>query len=71
MRSLIKVEELARLINSTVGPRDKAIITLLAKIGIHIRELITLGVKDIDMITRAIKLKPKLKWSNRAIFFDD
>ncbi len=37
MRKLISVEEMAKLINSTLDVRDKAIITLLAKLGLDAR----------------------------------
>ena len=58
MRRLITVEEMARLINSTLDIRDKAIITLLAKTGIRRKELITLDADDIDWVEQSIRLKP-------------
>ncbi|MGB7570760.1 MAG: site-specific integrase, partial [Methanothrix sp.] len=57
MRKLISVEEMARLINSTLDVRDKAIITLLAKTGIRRKELITLDVDDLDWVDQSIRLK--------------
>jgi integrase/recombinase XerD len=71
MRKLISVEDMARLINSTLDVRDKAIITLLAKTGIRRRELITLDVDDIDWVEQSIRLKPTPKRTNRLVFFDD
>ena len=71
IRKLISVEEMARLINSTLDVRDKAIITLLAKTGIRRKELITLDVDDIDWVDQSIRLKPTPKRTNRTIFFDD
>ncbi len=71
MRKLISVDEMARLINSTMDVRDKAIITLLAKTGIRRKELITLDVEDIDWVDQSIRLKPTPKRNNRTIFFDD
>jgi len=71
MRKLISVEEMAKLINSTLDVRDKAIITLLAKTGIRRKELITLDVDDIDWIDQSIRLKPTPKRTNRTVFFDD
>jgi len=71
MRKLITVEEMTKLINSTVDARDKAIITLLAKTGIRRRELINLDADDIDWVDQSIRLKPTPKRSNRTIFFDD
>ncbi len=71
MRKLISVEEMTKLINSTLDVRDKAIITLLAKTGIRRKELITLDVTDIDWVDQSIKLKPTPKRTNRTVFFDD
>lgn len=70
-RKLISVDEMAKLINSTLDVRDKAIITLLAKTGIRRNELITLDVDDIDWIEQSIRLKPTAKRTNRTVFFDD
>ena len=71
MRKLISVDEMTRLINSTLDVRDKAIITLLAKTGIRRKELITLDFDDIDWVDQSIRLKPTPKRTNRTIFFDD
>lgn len=71
MRKLISVEEMAKLINSTLDVRDKAIITLLAKTGIRRNELIKLDADDIDWVDQSIRLKPTPKRTNRTIFFDD
>lgn len=71
VRRLITLEEMARLINSTVNIRDKAIIALLAKTGIRRNELITLDVKDVDFVEQKIVLKPTPKRTNRIVFFDD
>ena len=71
MRQLISVDDMTKLINSTLDVRDKAIITLLAKTGIRRKELITLDVDDIDWVDQSIKLKPTPKRTNRTVFFDD
>lgn len=71
MRQLISVDDMAKLINSTLDVRDKAIITLLAKTGIRRKELITLDVDDIDWVDQSIRLKPTPKRTNRTVFFDD
>jgi integrase/recombinase XerD len=71
MRKLISIEDMAKLINSTMEIRDKAIITLLAKTGIRRKELIALDVSDVDFIEQKIRLKPTAKRTNRTIFFDD
>lgn len=70
-RQLISIEDMAKLINSTLDIRDKAIITLLAKTGIRRNELISLDVSDVDFIEQKIRLKPTAKRNNRTIFFDD
>ena len=70
-RKLISVGEMAMLINSVLDPRDKAIITLLAKTGIRRGELIDIDLDDIDWAEQSIMLKPKPKRSNRLVFFDD
>jgi integrase/recombinase XerD len=71
MRRLISVEEMAKLINSTMDIRDKTIITLLAKTGIRRNELVTLDVDDIDWVEQRIRLKPAHKRTNRIVFLDD
>jgi integrase/recombinase XerD len=71
MRKLISVEEMTRLINSTMDIRDKTMITLLAKTGIRRNELVSLDVDDIDWVEQSIRLKPANKRTNRIIFFDD
>ncbi|MDF0592103.1 tyrosine-type recombinase/integrase [Methanotrichaceae archaeon M04Ac] len=70
-RQLISVEDMTRLINSTLDARDKAIITLFAKTGIRRKELIALDVDDIEWVEQSIRLKPTAKRTNRTIFFDD
>lgn len=70
-RKLISVEEMARLVNSVLDPRDKAIILLLAKTGVRRGELISMDVDDINWADQSITLKPKRKRSNRVVFFDD
>ena len=70
-RKLISVEDMARMINSTVDVRDRAILTLLAKTGIRRKELIAIDINDIDWIEQSITLKPTAKRTNRVVFFDD
>ena len=70
-RKLISVEEMAMLVISVLDPRDKAIMTLLAKTGIRRGELIDIDLDDIDWAEQSIMLKPKRKRSNRLVFFDD
>jgi integrase/recombinase XerD len=70
-RKLISVNEMAILINSILDPRDKAIVTLLAKTGIRRGELIRIDVDEIDWAEQSIRLKPHPKRSNCVVFFDD
>jgi len=70
-RKLISVEDMARLVNSTLDIRDKAVITLLAKTGIRRHELVELDVSDVDLVEMRIRLKPTAKRTNRTVFFDD
>lgn len=70
-RKLISIEDMAKLINSTLDIRDKTVITLLAKTGIRRNELITLDVEDVDLIEMKIRLKPTAKRTNRTVFLDD
>ena len=69
-RQLVSVEDMARLINSEMDIRNKAIITLLAKTGIRRNDLITLDIDDMDLVEMRIKLKPTAKRTNRVVFFD-
>lgn len=70
-RKLLSVEQMAMLVNSILNPRDKAIVTLLAKTGIRRGELIDIELDDVDWVEQSIMLKPKPKRSNRLVFFDD
>ncbi|MEM0049192.1 MAG: tyrosine-type recombinase/integrase [Candidatus Bathyarchaeia archaeon] len=70
-RRLLSVEEMSRLVNSIMDPRDKAIAVLLAKTGIRRGELLRLDVDDINWEDYSITLKPTPKRSNRTVFFDD
>jgi integrase/recombinase XerD len=70
-RQLISIADMAKIINSEMDIRDKAIITLLAKTGMRRNELITLDVADVNLVENRIKLKPTAKRSNRTLFIDD
>lgn len=70
-RKLISIEQMRMLINSILDPRDRAIVTLLAKTGIRRKELIMIDVDDIGWEEQSIQLKPHPKRSNLVIFFDD
>jgi integrase/recombinase XerD len=70
-RKLISVEEMAKLVNSILDPRDRSIILLLAKTGVRRGELISMDVDDIDWVEQSITLKPKRKRTGRVVFFDD
>lgn len=70
-RQIIGVEQMAGLINSILDPRDKAVVTLLAKTGMRRNELINIDIEDINWEENAIMLKPTRKRANRHLFFDD
>ncbi|MDY6958975.1 MAG: tyrosine-type recombinase/integrase [Halobacteriota archaeon] len=70
-RKLISIEEMKMLIDSILNPRDKAIITLLAKTGIRRNELINIDLDDINWENQSITLKPTRKRTNLLVFFDD
>jgi integrase/recombinase XerD len=70
-RQLISVDDMRRLINSIMGPRDKAVVTLLAKTGIRRQELVNIDIEDIDWVEQSITLKTTAKRNNRLVFFDD
>jgi integrase/recombinase XerD len=70
-RKLISVEQMKMLIDSILDPRDKAIVTLLAKTGIRRKELINIDHGDINWEEQSIQLKPHPKRSNLTVFFDD
>jgi integrase/recombinase XerD len=69
-RKLISVEEMARLVNSIISSRDRAIIVVLAKTGVRRGELVRMNMDDVDMDHLSINLKPATKRSNRMVFFD-
>jgi integrase/recombinase XerD len=70
-RRLLSVEEMSKLVNSILDPRDKAIAVVLAKTGMRRNELLSLDVCSIDWVEYSITLKPTPKRSNRVVFFDD
>jgi len=70
-RKLISVEEMSYLINSILNPRDKAIVTVLAKTGIRRQELINIDLDDIDWVDQSVRIKNHPKRMNGVVFFDD
>ena len=70
-RQLISVEDMRKLINSVLDPRDKAVIILLGKTGIRRNELINIDIDDIDWVEQRIQLKKTAKRTNCVVFFDD
>jgi integrase/recombinase XerD len=70
-RKLLSVEEMSRLVNSILDPRDKAIAALLAKTGIRRNELLSLDTDSINWVECSVTLKQTPKRSNRVVFFDD
>jgi integrase/recombinase XerD len=70
-KKLLIIEEMSRLVNSILDPRDKAIAILLAKTGVRRGEMLKLDVESINWNDYSIMLKPTPKRSNRTVFFDD
>ena len=70
-RKLISVEEMGMLINSIMDPRDKAVLSILAKTGIRRKECCNIDVDDVDWVDQCINLKPTPKRTNLDVFFDD
>lgn len=70
-RQLLSVEEVGRLVNSIMDPRDRAIVVMLAKTGVRRGELLRIDVDDINWEEYSILLKSTPKRSNRRVFFDD
>lgn len=71
VRRLPTVEEVRLVIGSTLDPRDRAMLYVLAKTGVRREELIAMDMNDIDFVSGAIRLKPHPKRSNPLVFFDD
>jgi len=70
-RKLISVEEMARLINTTLSIRDRALMAVLAKTGVRRGELLAMDVGDVDFGGGLINLKPRRKRSCLVVFFDE
>jgi len=71
VRKLLSIEEMSRLVNSIMDPRDKSIAILLAKTGVRRGELLRMDVDDLNWGDYSITMKPTRKRSNRVVFFDD
>jgi integrase/recombinase XerD len=70
-RKLLTIEEMSKLVNSILDPRDKAIVTAFSKTGVRRRELLNMDVDSINWNDYSIMLKSTPKRSNRTVFFDD
>ena len=70
-RQLISVEDMQKLVNSTLDPRDRAVMVLFAKTGIRRNELINVDLKDIDWGNLSIALKKTAKRTNLLVYFDE
>jgi integrase/recombinase XerD len=70
-RQLISVEDMQKLVNSTLDPRDRAVMVLFAKTGIRRNELINVDLKDIDWGSLSIALKKTPKRTNLLVYFDE
>jgi integrase/recombinase XerD len=70
-RQLISIEDAAKMVRATIDTRDRTILLIFFKTGIRRNELITLDLKDLDLLGMNLTLKPTAKRSNRKVFFDD
>jgi integrase/recombinase XerD len=70
-RKIVSVEDMAKLVNSTMNPKDRAVIILLAKTGMRRGELVSLDLDDVNQETWTITLKPTAKRTNRVLFYDE
>jgi integrase/recombinase XerD len=70
-RRCLSVEEMSKLVNSILDPRDKAIAVLFAKTGIRRKELLSIDEDEINWSNYSIRLKPHPKRGNRIVYFDD
>jgi Site-specific recombinase XerD len=70
MRRIISVEDAAKIVNSVLDTRDRAVVLLLLKTGIRCSELTSLDLENLDLNEQTIRLKPTAKRSNRIIYFD-
>jgi len=70
-RKLLSVEEMSRLANSIIDPRDKVMVVLFAKTGVRRGELLKMDLDDVNWEDYSITLKPTPKRSNRTVFFDE
>ena len=70
-KKLLTVEQMSKLVNSIMDPRNKAITVLLAKTGVRRGELLKMDVDDVNWNDYSIMLKPTPKRSNRTVYFDD
>jgi len=69
-RQIISHDEMKKLVQCILNPRDKAICVLLAKTGIRAGELLDLDVNDIIWQESKIRLKQNNKRSNLTVFYD-
>jgi integrase/recombinase XerD len=70
-RKLLSVRDMGLLINSTLGIRNKVIMTVFAKTGVRRGELISMDLTDLDFDTGRIRVKSKKKRSNPYVYFDE
>jgi len=68
---VVTTDQMRKLMRSTIDPRDRAVMMLLAKTGIRRGELLTIDLDDIDWANQSIELKPKAKRTNKSVYFDD
>lgn len=70
-RQCISIEDAAKLVNSIIDTRDRAIVLLLLKTGMRRHELRELDVEDVDIEKMELRLKSTPKRTNKTLFFDE
>lgn len=69
-RRIISVQQARTLIESILDPREKAVVLMLLKTGLRRTELSTLDLRDVDLESMTIHLKPTAKRSNETVYYD-
>jgi len=70
-RQIISVDKMRELISIILDPRDRCILTLLAKTGVRVTELTKIDVEHINWKNNSIHLEKNGKRSNCIVLFDE
>jgi integrase/recombinase XerD len=69
-RKIITLAEATKFVQSILDPQTLAIVVLLLKTGIRLREACSLDVSSLDLENLTIKIPPTGKRSNEIVYFD-